>query len=339
MNKYEAAQQALLLLRKSKGTIEGTDIDLTIDTYKLTDQQISDFIMWINQNDLAIEINEDDISDSDNVANAYFADIARYPLLTKEQEHDLAVRVRQGDKVARETMIKSNLRLVVAIARSYQGSQLTLNDLIQEGNIGLLKAVSNYDPDRGVRFAGYAQYWIRRTISRAITQNHVIYLPANLGEKLNRLKRVQKALEQKYEKDPTAGELAEEMGISEEEVNELLKYSFDAISMDKPLSDDGDTSMYDIIPDENGFQDELDIRLLNEIIEEKLQEIDERDAEIIRMRYGLADHKPHTLQQIADHFHLTKEGVRQKLMANLQKLKKSENLAVFLENMNSHTMA
>ncbi|MBR2826511.1 MAG: RNA polymerase sigma factor RpoD/SigA [Erysipelotrichaceae bacterium] len=334
MNKYEAAQQALLLLRKSKGTIEGTDIDLTIDTYKLTDQQISDFIMWINQNDLAIEINEDDISDSDNVANAYFADIARYPLLTKEQEHDLAVRVRQGDKVARETMIKSNLRLVVAIARSYQGSQLTLNDLIQEGNIGLLKAVSNYDPDRGVRFAGYAQYWIRRTISRAITQNHVIYLPANLGEKLNRLKRVQKALEQKYEKDPTAGELAEEMGISEEEVNELLKYSFDAISMDKPLSDDGDTSMYDIIPDENGFQDELDIRLLNEIIEEKLQEIDERDAEIIRMRYGLADHKPHTLQQIADHFHLTKEGVRQKLMANLQKLKKSENLAVFLENMN-----
>jgi RNA polymerase primary sigma factor len=92
--------------------------------------------------------------------------------------------------------------------------------------------------------------------------------------------------------------------------------------------------MYDIIPDENGFQDELDIRLLNEIIEEKLQEIDERDAEIIRMRYGLADHKPHTLQQIADHFHLTKEGVRQKLMANLQKLKKSENLAVFLENMN-----
>ena len=334
MNKYEAAQQALLLLRKSKGTIEGTDIDLTIDTYKLTDQQISDFIMWINQNDLAIEINEDDISDSDNVANAYFADIARYPLLTKEQEHDLAVRVRQGDKVARETMIKSNLRLVVAIARSYQGSQLTLNDLIQEGNMGLLKAVSNYDPDRGVRFAGYAQYWIRRTISRAITQNHVIYLPANLGEKLNRLKRVQKALEQKYEKDPTAGELAEEMGISEEEVNELLKYSFDAISMDKPLSDDGDTSMYDIIPDENGFQDELDIRLLNEIIEEKLQEIDERDAEIIRMRYGLADHKPHTLQQIADHFHLTKEGVRQKLMANLQKLKKSENLAVFLENMN-----
>ncbi|MBR3350727.1 MAG: RNA polymerase sigma factor RpoD/SigA [Erysipelotrichaceae bacterium] len=334
MNKYEAAQQALLLLRKSKGSIEGTDIDLTIDTYKLTDQQISDFIMWINQNDLAIEINEDDISDSDNVANAYFADIARYPLLTKEQEHDLAVRVRQGDKVARETMIKSNLRLVVAIARSYQGSQLTLNDLIQEGNIGLLKAVSNYDPDRGVRFAGYAQYWIRRTISRAITQNHVIYLPANLGEKLNRLKRVQKALEQKYEKDPTAGELAEEMGMSEEEVNELLKYSFDAISMDKPLSDDGDTSMYDIIPDENGFQDELDIRLLNEIIEEKLQEIDERDAEIIRMRYGLADHKPHTLQQIADHFHLTKEGVRQKLMANLQKLKKSENLAVFLENMN-----
>ena len=334
MNKYEAAQQALLLLRKSKGSIEGTDIDLTIDTYKLTDQQISDFIMWINQNDLAIEINEDDISDSDNVANAYFADIARYPLLTKEQEHDLAVRVRQGDKVARETMIKSNLRLVVAIARSYQGSQLTLNDLIQEGNMGLLRAVSNYDPDRGVRFAGYAQYWIRRTISRAITQNHVIYLPANLGEKLNRLKRVQKALEQKYEKDPTAGELAEEMGMSEEEVNELLKYSFDAISMDKPLGDDGDTSMYDIIPDENGFQDELDIRLLNEIIEEKLQEIDERDAEIIRMRYGLADHKPHTLQQIADHFHLTKEGVRQKLMANLQKLKKSENLAVFLENMN-----
>ena len=197
-----------------------------------------------------------------------------------------------------------------------------------------MKAINNYDPDKGIRFASYGKYWIRQAISRAIMQNHVIYLPTNLGETLNKLKRVQKTLEQKLEREPTVSQLALEMGMSEEEVSERLKYSFDAISMDKPLTDDGEGSMYDIIPDENGFQDELDIRMLKEFIDEKLQEFSERDADIIRMRYGLGDHRPHTLQEIADSYHLTKEGVRQILLSCLRKLKNNENLAVFLENMN-----
>lgn len=329
MNKLTAAKQALLLLKKSKGTIEDTDIDLTIETYKLTDEQISDFIVWINQNDLTIELVDESIPET--IDNAYYVDISKYPLLTREQEVALAEKIRNGDKIARETLIKSNLRLVVAIARKYQGSQLTINDLIQEGNIGLLKAVNRFDASKGVRFANYAQYWIRQAISRAITQNHVIYLPANLGETLQKLKRVQKKLEQELEEKPTSEMIAKEMEISVEEVEELLNYSFDAISMDKPLDDDGEISLYDIIADETDFMEEIDTKILQDYLRESLQQIPERDAQIIRMRFGLDDNVSLTLQQIAEHFSLTKEGVRQIINSNLLKLKNSQNLADFME--------
>lgn len=331
MNKLTAAKQALVLLKKSKGNIEDTDIDLTIETYKLTDEQISDFIVWINQNDLTIELVSDD-SIPETVDNAYYLDISKYPLLTREQEIQLAGKIRNGDMIARETLIKSNLRLVVAIAHRYQGSQLTVNDLIQEGNIGLLKAVSRFDPEKGVRFANYAQYWIRQAMSRAITQNHVIYLPANLGETLQKLKRVQKKLEQNIEGKPTSEMIAKEMNMSVAEVEELLNYSFDAISMDKPLDDDGEISLYDIIADETDFMEEIDTKILQEYIRESLDKIPERDAQIIRMRYGLDDNVSQTLQEIAEHFSLTKEGVRQIINSNLQKLKNSQNLADFMEN-------
>lgn len=329
MNKLTAAKQALLLLKKSKGTIEDTDIDLTIETYKLTDEQISDFIVWINQNDLTIELVDESIPET--IDNAYYVDISKYPLLTREQEVALAEKIKNGDKIARETLIKSNLRLVVAIARKYQGSQLTINDLIQEGNIGLLKAVNRFDANKGVRFANYAQYWIRQAISRAITQNHVIYLPANLGETLQKLKRVQKKLEQELEEKPTSEMIAKEMEISVEEVEELLNYSFDAISMDKPLDDDGEISLYDIIADETDFMEEIDTKILQDYLRESLQQIPERDAAIIRMRFGLDDNVSLTLQQIAEHFSLTKEGVRQIINSNLLKLKNSQNLADFME--------
>lgn len=329
MNKLTAAKQALLLLKKSKGTIEDTDIDLTIETYKLTDEQISDFIVWINQNDLTIELVDESIPET--IDNAYYVDISKYPLLTREQEVALAEKIMNGDKIARETLIKSNLRLVVAIARKYQGSQLTINDLIQEGNIGLLKAVNRFDANKGVRFANYAQYWIRQAISRAITQNHVIYLPANLGETLQKLKRVQKKLEQELEEKPTSEMIAKEMEISVEEVEELLNYSFDAISMDKPLDDDGEISLYDIIADETDFMEEIDTKILQDYLRESLQQIPERDAQIIRMRFGLDDNVSLTLQQIAEHFSLTKEGVRQIINSNLLKLKNSQNLADFME--------
>ena len=329
MNKLTAAKQALLLLKKSKGTIEDTDIDLTIETYKLTDEQISDFIVWINQNDLTIELVDESIPET--IDNAYYVDISKYPLLTREQEVALAEKIKNGDKIARETLIKSNLRLVVAIARKYQGSQLTINDLIQEGNIGLLKAVNRFDANKGVRFANYAQYWIRQAISRAITQNHVIYLPANLGETLQKLKRVQKKLEQELEEKPTSEMIAKEMEISVEEVEELLNYSFDAISMDKPLDDDGEISLYDIIADETDFMEEIDTKILQDYLRESLQQIPERDAQIIRMRFGLDDNVSLTLQQIAEHFSLTKEGVRQIINSNLLKLKNSQNLADFME--------
>ncbi len=323
-----------MLLKRSKGYIENSDIDLTIETYKLTDEQISDFIVWINQNDLTIELLDDGFEVSEKIDNAYYVDIARYPLLTKQQEFELAEKIRKGDRIARETFIKSNLRLVVAIARNYQGSQLTLNDLIQEGNIGLLKAVNRFDPAKGIRFASYGQYWIRQAISRAITQNHVIYLPANLGETLQQLKRVQKKLEQELEDTPDNKRIAEEMGITEREVEELLKYSFDAISMDKPISDDGLTSLYDIIADESDFKDEIDINLLNDYINESLAAISSRDSEIIKMRFGLDNYPTSTLQEIADRFHLTKEGVRQIINSNLNKLKNSQNLAAFVEGHN-----
>ena len=309
MEKYTAAQQALLLIKKAKGIVDEEDIDLTIQTYGLSESQIGDFIAWVNQNDLAIETLPADEKSFD-ASSVYFKDISQYPLLSAEKEYELAVRSKNGDVVARSTIVKSNLRLVVAIARRYGGSNLSLNDLIQEGNVGLMKAAEKYDPDKGIRFAGYASYWIRKYISLAINQDHMIHLPVNIVEEIQQMNRVEKLLEQKLERMPTENEIASELKADVRRVRQLQLIQYYPVSMNRIINEEKDVELGDIIPDEREdealFDEDLD-RMVNRILEE----ISERDREIIRMRYGLSGYENHTLQQIADKYGVSKERVRQ----------------------------
>lgn len=331
MSKTRSAQQTILLAKKSKGIVDNQDVENAIEMHQLSDKQADELFVWIIQNDLAIETRLNDWRTL-NTYDRYFQDIARYPLLTAEQERELAVKMKQGDKLAKDRFIKSNLRLVVAIARQYQG-KLALNDLIQEGNIGLVKAVDRFDPDKNVPFASYGQYWIRQAISRAISQNHVIHLPVNLSDTLKKIRKIERELEQKLERQPSNLEIAEMMELTEKEVKEIREFNFDAISIDKNLDDSVTISLEDLLISSSDTGKYIDHKILSEEIRAALSKLSPRDAEIVRMRYGINYSHGMTLQQIARHYGLSKERVRQIIDAALSSLKAaSVNLIDFMED-------
>lgn len=303
MGKFIDAQQGIILLKKAKGRLEDKDIDLIIETYDLNEEQTDDFIVWLNDNALMQEEVSDDTGE---YGGYYLTDISQYPVLTRQQEYDLAVRAHEGDEKAKDTLIKSNLRLVVSIARKYAGGQLSFNDLVQEGNIGLMKAVDKYDPARNIRFATYGSYWIRKHISEAIALNHMIHLPANIHLQIQQLNRTAKQLEQKLERMPTDLEIAEAHGITLEKLNELRTYQYDAISFNKPVGDETDDELIDRQPSGESSDD-----VLQQEIGELLASMDVRDAEIIRLRYGLQGRERRTLQQIGEMYGVSKERIRQ----------------------------
>ncbi|MBR0385080.1 MAG: RNA polymerase sigma factor RpoD/SigA [Erysipelotrichaceae bacterium] len=328
MNKYEAAQQALLLIRRSKGSVSEEDIYATVEAYQLSEKQADDFLVWLLQNDLITETSDHDYRGND-YQGVYFSELAQYPVLSAEEEKFLAEKVKKGDRIAKDAMIKSNLRLVVALASHYQG-QLPLNDLIQEGNIGLLKAVNRFDPEKNVRFASYAQYWIRQAMSRAISQNHVIHLPINLSDTIRRLRRCERELEQQLEREANDREIAEAMDLTEREVQQLRSYTFDAVSVDGQLKDAENLTLAEVLPSQHDLSDDIDKQILKEQLQIALNTLEPREREIIVLRYGIEGHDSHTLQQIADKYSITKERVRQIIDQALSHLKVSGiNLADF----------
>lgn len=262
---------------------------------------------------------------ADDSVRMYLKEIGQYPLLKPEEEIELAKRIEQGDEKARKKMVESNLRLVVSIAKKYMGRGLSFLDLIQEGNIGLLKAVSKYDWRRGYKFSTYATWWIRQAITRAIAdQSRTIRIPVHMVETINKLIKVQRSLVQELGREPTPEEIAAEMGLPVEKVNHILQISQDTVSLEKTVGDEEDSELIDFIKDESTLSPEesANYHLLKEHIQEVLVYLTPREQKILKMRFGLEDGKTHTLEEVGAEFGVTRERIRQIEAKALQKLKK-----------------
>lgn len=244
----------------------------------------------------------------------YLQEIAKTPLLTHEEEVSLASRIRKGDQEARNQMISANLRLVVKIAYDYNHFGLPLLDLISEGNIGLIKAVERFDPEKGGKLSTYAAWWIKQSIKRALAnQSKTIRLPVHLVDKIANMRRITQRLTEELGREPADDEIAIEMGIPVNKVAHLKSVSVRPASLDAPIGDDEDTEYGDLVGDENAINpfDKLRSKTLLYDMNHMLESIDPREAEIIRMRFGLDGEKPRTLEEVGQAFDITRERVRQ----------------------------
>jgi len=258
----------------------------------------------------------------------YLKEIGRIPLLNFDQEIDLAKRVEKGYKAAKQQLITSTLRLVVSSAKKYVGRGLTLLDLIQEGNQGLIRAVEKYDWRRGYKFSTYATWWIRQSITRAIAdQARTIRIPVHMVETLNKYAQAERQLVQDLGREPLPEEIAAEMGIEVEKVYHLKKISQETVSIDSPVGDDSDeveSSLGDFIVDEDTTmpQEVAGRQLLREYVQEILHDLDPREQKILKMRFGLEDGVTHTLEEVGQMFNVTRERIRQIEAKALSKLRK-----------------
>ena len=250
----------------------------------------------------------------DDSLRAYFDQIKRAGLLSFEQELTLSKRIQQGDEQARRVMIEANLRLVVRIAKAYVTPDVSLLDLIQEGNLGLIKAVEKFDYNRGHRFSTYATWWIRQAITRALAdQGRVIRLPVHLSDRIRKVYQVAQQLEQDWGRQPTPEEIAEELSLPPQKVQWMLKVSQRPLSLEKPVGEEEDSELGSFIPDEeaptppdSAYQDLLQSKM-NDI----LTSLTPREARILRLRFGLYDGRSYTLEEVGQKFGLTRERIRQ----------------------------
>jgi RNA polymerase primary sigma factor len=266
----------------------------------------------------------------------YLQEIGKVDLLTPEQEIELAVRIKRGDPLALEILTKANLRFVVSVAKQYQNQGLSLGDLINEGNLGLIKAAKRFDETRGFKFISYAVWWIRQSILQALAeQSRIVRLPLNRVGALNKIGRAYSNLEQEFEREPNAVELAQELDMDVSEVSDTLKISGRHISMDAPFSQGEENRLLDVI--ENDEQPSPDYILMNESlkteIERVLATLSEREAEVIKLYFGLNKEHSLTLEEIGEKFNLTRERVRQikeKAIRRLRHASRSKNLRTYL---------
>ena len=279
----------------------------------------------------------DDISD-DSV-RLYLREIGKIPLLNAEEEMELAHRVIQGDKRAKDKMAEANMRLVVSIAKRYSGRGLDFLDLIQEGNTGLLRAVEKFDPDKGFKFSTYATWWIRQAITRAIAdQARTIRIPVHMVETINKLLRTQRRMTQELNREPTIEELSKELDMEPEKIEYVMKIKQDISSLDAGVGRDGDEEdsvLGDFIEDEDTVSPEESAtnQLLKEQVNDVLSSLSDREQKIVRMRFGLDNGKSHTLEEVGQEFAVTRERIRQieaKALAKLRKHKDAKKLYEYL---------
>jgi len=264
---------------------------------------------------------------NDEIINRYFQEISRYPAISAEEEVELTIRIRSGDQEALERLVVSNLRFVISVAKQYQNQGLSFSDLINEGNMGLVKAATKYDETRGFKFISYAVWWIRQAIMQAISeQTRIVHLPLNRLSTINRITKAIPYLEQKLNRDPTDSELAEHLELTREEVTIANDIKKRQISFDLPLSNQGDNdfSLYDVIqngnipaPDNKMMQESLVIN-----ISRALSKLNKREAEVLVMAFGLCNTPSYTLYDIATKYGMSTERVRQIKSTGLFKLKR-----------------
>ncbi len=259
----------------------------------------------------------------------YFQEIGKYGLLKPEEEIDLAIKIKNGDTAAQDQLVRANLRFVVSVAKMYQNQGLSLGDLINEGNIGLVKAAQRFDETRGFKFISYAVWWVRQGIMSAIAdQSRVVRLPLNRVGNLTKLGKVYRELEQEFERKPTTEELAKILEISSEEVAYILQISSRQVSVDAPFnnSDENKTTLMDVLHNEEQPMPDTDLMqdsLKNEVAS-ILSTLDEREAEVIRLSFGIGSNQKATLEEIGERFNLTRERIRQIKENALRKLRSSK---------------
>ncbi|MDG1900681.1 MAG: RNA polymerase sigma factor RpoD/SigA [Bacteroidales bacterium] len=256
----------------------------------------------------------------------YLQDISREELITAEQEVELARRIKAGDKIALERLTKANLRFVVSVSKQYQNQGLSLSDMINEGNLGLIKAAHKFDETRGFKFISYAVWWIRQSILQAIAeQSRLVRLPLNQVGAINKIKKVTSQLEQQFERVPSESEIAEEMELSRQKINSTMKIETRYVSMDAPIASDEDTKFLDFfVPQDSESTDEnLMKSSLGDEIQRSLETLTDKEREIINMYYGMGRTYSLTLEEIAVKFHITRERVRQIKEKALRKLRHS----------------
>ena len=260
----------------------------------------------------------------DDPVRMYLREIGRIPLLTFEQELDLAKRILDGDEIAKQKLAESNLRLVVSIAKKYVGRGMLFLDLIQEGNMGLMKAVEKFDYTKGFKFSTYATWWIKQAITRAIAdQARTIRIPVHMVETINKLIRTSRHLLQQLGREPTPEEIAEEMELPVEKVMEIQKIAQDPVSLETPIGEEDDSHLGDFIPDDDSPapQDSAAYTLLKEQLEEVMQTLTPREAKVLKLRFGLEDGKARTLEEVGREFSVTRERIRQIEAKALRKLR------------------
>lgn len=274
--------------------------------------------------------------DEDRSLDLYLREIGETPLINASEEVELAKRIRQGDQRALEKLTKANLRFVVSVAKQYQNQGLSLADLINEGNIGLIKAAKRFDETRGFKFISYAVWWIRQAILQSLAeQSRIVRLPLNRVGTLHKIGKVSSSLQQEYGREPSANEIAKELSLTEGEVSDTLKISNSHLSLDAPFSVSEDNSLIDILedeeqpsPDESLLCDSLRVE-----IEKALDTLTPREAEVINLYFGLNHEKPLTLEEIGARFSLTRERVRQikeKAIRRLRHASRSKSLRAYL---------
>lgn len=308
----------------------GNDLDMDFgDTNKMYNQSDDDDDM--NQLGSNVKINDP--------VKMYLKEIGRVNLLTHEQEIELAKRILEGDEQAKKELAAANLRLVVSIAKRYVGRGMLFLDLIQEGNMGLIKAVEKFDYTKGFKFSTYATWWIRQAITRAIAdQARTIRIPVHMVETINKLTRIQRQLVQELGREPTAEEIAEKMdGMTPAKVREIQKISLEPVSLETPIGEEDDSHLGDFIEDEGAMSpdDYASNELLKDELNEVLLELTDREEKVLRLRFGLDDGRTRTLEEVGKEFNVTRERIRQIEAKALRKLKhpsRSKRLKDFLDH-------
>ena len=326
---------------ESEMEIRNDDTDIEPDEAELLNLDVDDLE---HDDDMVIEDGSVDLEASlpkgitvDDPVRMYLKEIGKVPLLSADEEIELAKKMEKGDEEAKKKLCEANLRLVVSIAKRYVGRGMLFLDLIQEGNIGLIKAVDKFDYNKGYKFSTYATWWIRQAITRSIAdQARTIRIPVHMVETINKLIRVSRQLLQEYGREPSPEEIAAEMDISEEKVREILKIAQEPVSLETPIGEEEDSHLGDFIPDEEvpAPAEAAAFSMLKEQLVEVLDTLTEREQKVLKLRFGLEDGRARTLEEVGKQFDVTRERIRQIEAKALRKLRhpsRSKKLKDYLE--------